>query len=208
MFEGLKKSFNEFREKIDTNVKKGWNGLKDKMSQMRDRVGIFTEESLAEIQVVTAPVVNGVKEIATGAKDAYQAVEGNIFKRLGNVAKEGWNNMKEKFLTLKENVENKIKDLKARGASEGVMTFVHDAFNAVETLPLKINEKMERFQEKKLEVIANKINREVVTERLSNTYEHVNDRREYFMNKASEIWNKLAVMRAGRAKFAAASMTA
>jgi len=201
-----------FLEKGKERAKNGWNNLKETMGRVRDRFGMFSEETKAELVVISRPVINGVKEVATGIKNSYNEVEGNVFQRVGNVFKEGYEEMKEKFLNLRGNVKNKIEELKERTASEGVMSFVHEALNKVEELPVYIQTEMAIFQEKKQEVIIDKAGKitdgksEEKLNLLSETYDHINNRREYFESKRLEMTEKLVKMRAGRQAFATARM--
>lgn len=198
-------------ERFKTGVSNGWNILKDTMGRMRDRLGIFGEETLAEVSVVTSPIVNGVRQVVENVKDSYTVIEGNIFKRLGNVMNEGWGAMKEKFSILKENVEMRVRKLKERGASEGVIGFVHEALDRVEELPIYINRKIAEFQDKKAKVVyqnakkvfsGNPINQNRF-DRLADTYCHIESRRGHFLNRAKELNEKLFKMREGRQRFAA-----
>ncbi|MCX6726249.1 MAG: hypothetical protein NTY75_00320 [Candidatus Shapirobacteria bacterium] len=215
MFENLKVNFGKFKETVKEKAADGWNGLKDKMGKIRDRWDIFSEETKAELFIVTAPVVNGVKQAAEGIKTSYNAVEGNIFKRIGNVFKEGWGEMKEKVATIRENVGEKVARLKERyqvlGFGVGTLSLVHDAMDRVEELPIYIQAGMEVFQEKKLNLIGDKAEKAVSkdatdkkNDRLISTYAHVANRRNYFENKRMEMTDKLQRMRQGRSRLVAA----
>ncbi len=200
-----------FLEKGKEKVRSGWNNLMEKMGKVRDRFDIFSEETKAELVVVSRPVIEGVKEVGKGIKNSYSEVEGNVFQRVGNVFKEGWKVMSEKAILLKSNVEKKAAGLKKRyeelGVGWGTLSLVHEAVERVEEVPAYVQGAMSIFEKKKSEVVAEKLAKTSIDDEngtkwdlLARTVEHIVGRKEKFEERALNLADKIVKMREGRWK--------
>ncbi|MFZ2153070.1 MAG: hypothetical protein WAV41_03355 [Microgenomates group bacterium] len=197
-------------ERLKTNVKSGWERFMAHTS-----AGRIAEETIAEVHGVGGMIVEKAKEKFQDAKefisDAYhEGSNKNVFERIGNVFKRGYEVMSEKFKTLKENVGGAVEELKERyrglGIINGSTAMVEDATAAVGVAVNFLRHNVEQIKLGNVIDRANDLadkgveqNRprlEVMTE----TIEHMSVRSEYFIEKARELNNRLNNMAESREK--------